>query len=239
MKKNYTPLKRLILFLWLSFLPIGHTQAALLNVVDQTWQVVPSDYKKYSIINGAILWELNWLYNFYRFANFHPTESRDAQGRKIIGYDPEKTDNVTKLVRILFHQIAGSTSISDFDITQNIKPDSPTAAPEIATLVAELVAGLDKLSGLKKNIDQAAETLEQEIKEFEKKATVNKRAITTARKNLTRAQKNFALTNNPQILEHAYTLLFRSAQSPFYLAGAGHQKQLQSKMPSLPIKRLN
>ncbi len=207
-----------IVLLFLSFLPTPPLQAALLNVIDKTWQIAPN---KYSITNGAILWELEWLHNFYRFANFNPTKSLDAHGREVIGYDPATTDNVTKLVRILFHQVAGSTAPTDFNITKNINPQGPDAAHHIAKLVAEIIVGLEGLSTLKESIAQTKNNLEQEIEQFEKNPIADARAIITARKNLATAQKNFEATNDPKKLEHAYMLLFRSAKSPFYLAGAG------------------
>jgi hypothetical protein len=175
----------------------------MLHNINHTWQILPPEYKKYSFANGAIAWETHWLYNFHRFANFFPKISLDYRGREVVGYDPDKTDNMTKLVYILFYQVPGSTNYTDFGATQFIKTKNPN---KVAALVAEIVVGLDQLPDLIKKNDQAVDTIYETITGMLQ--TEKDRAVIKGLKELKKAVDDFKQSGKQTTLEAAETRLF-------------------------------
>ncbi len=157
-----------ISFFWLS------SSNLRISVVGGTWDIVPEDLKRFSVANGAVLFESGWCNNFNYFGNLYPVQTKDHLGRTVIGYDPVKTDNVTKLVQTLFHRI--SPSFTDFSTTDLIKIQDPVTIAQLAALILvgldTLVDGVGKIQthyeSLKLEIEKLKESPDAELKKDRK-----------------------------------------------------------------------
>ncbi len=124
---------------------------ANIDNLKDTFDILKDEYKQFSILNGAIAIETDYVMRLYDFGTLGRMKKITTPDKRIVDVpDPSSAPEVVKLVYLFFHRTPGTNSRGDFVFTQELRNFSEdqkrTFIESIAWMMAQAKQLEDKLA---------------------------------------------------------------------------------------------